>query len=74
MSMKYIREHYKVPVKKDGLVFFEGQCGRITSAYGSYLRVLFPGAKHPLAFHPRDLEYEASPNKVSKPGSSPELL
>lgn len=57
MSMEYIRKHYNVPAKRGGIVRFEGRVGRITSARGARLRVLFPEMKRPLIFHPESVEY-----------------
>lgn len=63
MSMEYIRKYYGVPAKRGGLVRFEGQIGRITSARDAHLRILFPEMKRPLIFHPKSIEYVAAPLK-----------
>ena len=55
--MEYIRKYYSVPAKRGGIVSFEGRVGRITSAKGAYLRVLFPEMKQPLILHPESVEY-----------------
>ena len=57
MSMKYIRKYYNVPAKRGGVVRFAGKIGRITSARGNYLRVLFPEMKRHFIFHPESVEY-----------------
>jgi len=67
MSMKYIRDYYKVPAKRGGRIkFVDGfggvWFGRITSARGARLRVLpddrVPGCKTRLNLHPTwNVEY-----------------
>ena len=41
MSLKSIREYYKVPAEYNGKVLFGGQIGVIVGAYGPYLKVRF---------------------------------
>jgi len=53
MTLGYIRDTYQVPAYRGGQVRFEGQVGRILSAHGPHLRVLFEdghrGSLHPTA-------------------------
>lgn len=67
MSLDYIRRHYNVPAKKGGRIRFTDSNGyiwegRITSARGTYLRVLpddrIPSCKTRLTLHPTwNVEY-----------------
>lgn len=57
MSMEYIRKHYNVPAKRGGVVRYRSKVGRITSARGAYLQVLFPEMKLSLRLHPKSIEF-----------------
>jgi hypothetical protein len=59
MSMKYIRNTYKVPAKRGGLVRMVppggaafAESGVITGARGAYLRVRMAGEKRSRLYHP----------------------
>lgn len=61
MSMKYIRDHYKVPAKRGGMVRFThlGEYfGTIKSARDGHLRILLDDRKKTQSFHPTwNIEY-----------------
>lgn len=58
MSLKYIRQHYKVPAKRGMRVRFHGKVGRITGAFNAYLHVRFDGEKFRTTLHPTyEVEY-----------------
>jgi hypothetical protein len=64
MSLEYIRKHYDVPAKRGTRVRFtpdsrdKPMVGRITSARGGLLRILFAGHKRPWLCHPTwQIEY-----------------
>jgi hypothetical protein len=63
MSLKYIRDHYGVPAKRNGRVRYSGSekypaVGTIVGAKQQYLRVKFDGVPRPLILHPTwKLEY-----------------
>lgn len=53
MSLKYIRDYYKVPAKRGMRVTVDGKPGVITaSARGPYIMVRFDGDKFSRAAHP----------------------
>lgn len=64
MSMKYIRDYYKVPAKRGGRVLVNGWGGRIISAVGSYLKIRLDKQLSSYAnlYHPTDerLQYVQS--------------
>lgn len=64
MSLKYIREHYKVPAKRGLKVIAQGQNGIIVAARGTYLRIRIQGEKNILSFHPTwKIKYPAKGKK-----------
>jgi len=52
MSFDYIRDTYNVPAKRGMRVMVVGRPGKITSTYGTYLKVRFDGEKHSTLWHP----------------------
>jgi len=60
MSLAYIRDHYKVPVKMKMRIKFMPSCfpnesgkgGIIVGSRGSYLRIKTDGTDYPRLFHP----------------------
>jgi len=53
MTLKYIRETYKVPANRgERVVIFSGQKGTIKSARGGHLMILVDGQKIAKPFHP----------------------
>lgn len=52
MSMKYIRDTYKVPAKRGMKVIADGEPGKIVGSHGAYLRIKLDFKKKPLPFHP----------------------
>lgn len=50
MSLKYVRENYRVPAKRGVRIMFRGQEYKITSAKGPYLRVR--GSEGIITIHP----------------------
>lgn len=65
MSMKYIRDYYRVNAKRGGRVRYANRCGfgdpregEIKGARGAYLRILLDGDRTAKTFHPTfDIEY-----------------
>lgn len=59
MTIKYIRDTYKVPAKRGMRIIFEGKRrGVITGAKGCYLRIRLDGGKHSGNYHPTwEIEY-----------------
>jgi hypothetical protein len=56
MSMQYIRDYYRLPVKVGDRVTYWGGTtareGTVVGARGQYLRVRLDGDKHPSTMHP----------------------
>lgn len=55
MTMAFIRRTYRVPAKRGARIRYTddvSKLGTITSAKGSYLRVLFDGEKNTRILHP----------------------
>lgn len=52
MSMQYIRDYYRVPVKRGIRVCVNGKPGRITSARGAHIMVRFDDKKYSIPCHP----------------------
>jgi hypothetical protein len=58
MSLKYIRDYYGVPVKRGGVIKFQGDECVIKSADAQYLRVLRLKDNRKLLLHPTwEVEY-----------------
>lgn len=61
MSMKWIRDHYKVPAKRGMKVIAQGQRGTIVGSKNEYLRIRIEGEKNILSFHPTwEMEYPSN--------------
>lgn len=68
MSLSYIRDTYKVPARWGVRVTIDGEPGRILSARGPYLMVLFDGDRRPLPCHPTwRVVYHAEPEPKKEP-------
>ena len=52
MSMKNIRDTYKVPAKRGMHVMANGEYGKILSARGAHLKVKIDRRKRPKLYHP----------------------
>lgn len=53
----WINKTYSINAKKDMHVKVIGLRGVITGANGNYIDVKIEGKKHPLPFHPTDIEF-----------------
>ena len=53
MSLKYIRDYYRVPAHRGAIVMVEGKRGKVTSA-SHHLRIRFDGDNLSTGFHPKD--------------------
>jgi hypothetical protein len=54
MSMKWIRDLYKVPAKRGMKVIAQGERGTIVGSRNGYLRIRIDGRKNVFSFHPTD--------------------
>lgn len=54
MSMKWIRDRYKVPAKRGMNVIAQGDRGTIVGSRNGYLRIQIDGQKKIFSFHPTD--------------------
>ena len=52
MSLKYIRDTYRVPAKRGARILFDGVEGTITGAHNGRLRVRLKGLKRRAFLHP----------------------
>lgn len=52
MSMKYIRDYYRVPAKRGARVTVDGKAGVITGSRDAYILVRFDGDKAARPCHP----------------------
>jgi len=52
MSLKYIREHYRVPAKKGMVVLAQGEKGIIQGSSRAYLRIKLDGQSYVGLWHP----------------------
>lgn len=67
MSMEYIRKTYHVPARRGARVRFQGRrVGRILSARGHHLRVLWDGLPRRKAFIHPTWAIEYLPNRGGK--------
>jgi hypothetical protein len=64
-SFDYVRRYYGVPAKRGMRVTVNGLPGRITSAAGQYIRVLFDGDTQSSLCHPTwRVEYHVEPERT----------
>lgn len=60
MCFDYIRKFYRVPIRRGGVVYYEGQRGFVTGSRGPHVRARLEGDPIVRLFHPLELVWADS--------------